>query len=122
MTKPTETQAQRGPRANGVQNVVQMAPFTKFSDLKSLGTIVIHTGHQADPNAENREIWQRTNNVSIQSADPITGEQEPVQSLYVSNKQLEEGGKLYLNRPGFSRHFRAARNIAFHTLLAIAHC
>jgi hypothetical protein len=26
-----------------------------------------------------------------------------------------------LNLPGFSRHFRAVRNIAFHTLLAIAH-
>jgi hypothetical protein len=27
-----------------------------------------------------------------------------------------------LNRPGFSRHFRASRNIASHTLLAIARC
>ena len=100
MNNPTETQAQCGPRANDVQNLVQMAPFTKFSDLENLGTIVIHTGHQADPNTERREIWQRTNNVSIHAADPITGEQEPVQSLYVSNKQLEEGGKLFLMADG----------------------
>lgn len=95
MNNPTETQAHRAPQFAGVQNIVQMGQFIKFSDLDDLSTIVIHTGHKASPDAGAREIWQRTNNVSIHAADPITGEQEPVQTLYVSSKQLEEGGKLY---------------------------
>ncbi|WP_421310338.1 hypothetical protein, partial [Aeromonas sp. 603696] len=41
---------------------------------------------------------------------------QPDGSLHVGRKTTG-----YMNRPGFSRHFRAVRNIAFHTLLAIAH-
>ena len=69
--------------------------FLNFKGLDKMQVIVIHTGEQANRDAEIRATLQRAHNDAIAADNPIDPEFEPEQALYVRPVQLDEGGELY---------------------------
>jgi len=68
---------------------------TKFHDLVDKKVVVIHAGQFAHHNSESRQIWQRAHNLAISETNPIDPEQEPEQSLFVSEEQCAKGGRFF---------------------------
>lgn len=68
---------------------------TSFKDLLDPSVVVIHAGSAAMWNPDERKIWQRAHNIAIMAGNTLDPEVEPEQSLYISEKQCEEGGKLF---------------------------
>ena len=69
--------------------------FLKFADLHDQGVIVIHTGEQANRDANIRATLQRAHNDALMVDNPIDPEVEPEQTLHVSPGQLGEITKFY---------------------------
>ncbi|HEH9416700.1 TPA: DUF927 domain-containing protein [Aeromonas sobria] len=84
------TPSRKAPATASVAN-----SFLKFADLQDQGVIVIHTGEQANRDANIRATLQRAHNDALMADNPIDPEVEPEQTLHVSPGQLGEITKLY---------------------------